>query len=164
MALASIALALIAARAIAMEQFGRLLALAPALALAAIVTAFATVLATPAFDPFALSPRLAAARAMALKSARGCQALAPATAGYREPSLVFLTRTDLAMTDGAGAAAFLNGGPCRIAFVEAGMQPAFAAALLPQYGVAETARIAGINLNGGKKLDIGVYVRQGDAP
>ena len=164
MAAACIALAVVAARAIAAEQFGRVLGLAPALALAAIVTAFATVLTTPAFDPFALSPRLAAARAAATISAKGCAALVPATAGYREPSLVFLTRTDLAMTDGAGAATFLNAGQCRIAFVEIGMQPAFAAALLAQSKVVESVRIAGINLNSGKKLDIGVYVRQGDAP
>ena len=55
----------------------------------------------------------------------GCAAPALATAGYREPSLVFLGGTDLAMTDGEGAARFLAQSPCRIAFVVRSMEPQF---------------------------------------
>ena len=136
------------------------LLLAPALALSVAWLVYSSVLTTPAFQPFALSPRLAAAR---LSATRTC-ALAPATTGYREPSLVFLTQTSLVMTSGPGAAAFLDAAPCRIAFVDGAQEPAFTAALASGEKVKLTERITGINLNGGKALDIGVYVRQEDAP
>ena len=136
------------------------LLLAPALALSVAWLVYSSVLTTPAFQPFALSPRLAAAR---LSATRTC-ALAPATTGYREPSLVFLTQTSLVMTSGPGAAAFLDAAPCRIAFVDQAQEPAFTAALAAGEKVKLTERITGINLNGGKALDIGVYVRQEDAP
>ena len=73
---------------------------------------------------------------------------------------MFLTATDLAMTSGAGAAEFLNAAPCRLAFVDAAQEPAFLAALTTPLQVVAAARVAGINLNGGKSLDIGVWVRQ----
>ena len=54
-------------------------------------------------------------------------------------------------------------GACRIAFVSAQDEPAFQAALgAGADGVRLTERLTGINLNGGRKLDIGVYLRQGD--
>ncbi len=104
-----------------------------------------------------LSPRLAETVA-----AIGCADPRIVTVGYREPSLVFLTRTDLAMApDGAAAAAFLNEPGCRIAFVEArfadGFQKAIAeAALTPRL----LTTLRGFNLNGGRKLEIAVFVRQ----
>ncbi len=100
-----------------------------------------------------LSSRLAAAAA-----AVPCGEAELATTGFREPSLVFLTRTDLAMTDGAGAARFLAQGGCRVAFVEAREEGEF------DRVTAESAqtprlltRVKGINLNGGRDLDIAVY-------
>ncbi|GGE45164.1 glycosyl transferase [Agaricicola taiwanensis] len=81
-----------------------------------------------------------------------------ATTGFREPSLVFLTRTDLEMTDGAGAARFLAAGGCRVAFVESREEGAFDAArggLTPAPRLL--TRVKGINLNGGRQLDIAVY-------
>jgi hypothetical protein len=49
-----------------------------------------------------------------------------ASAGYEEPSLVFLAGTKTHLTDAAGAADFLLAGTCRFAFVEARQQRAFA--------------------------------------
>lgn len=100
-----------------------------------------------------LSPRLAAA-------ARSLDCAEPriATTRYREPSLVFLTRTDLYLTNGEGAADFLAAGNCRMAFVEKNDEAAFAARL-SQMGLtpALITRVRGFNINGGRLLDIGVY-------
>jgi 4-amino-4-deoxy-L-arabinose transferase-like glycosyltransferase len=126
--------------------------------------AYGGLITTSFFAPFALSPRLAAARQEALAATPGCSALAAAAAGYHEPSLVFLTETDLLLTDGQGAGAFLAAAPCRAAFVEAREQAPFEAALGDTAGVRLADRVQGINLNGGGRLDIGVYVRQGTAP
>lgn len=103
-----------------------------------------------------LSPRLAeAARSV------GCADPAVMTVGYREPSLVFLTGTDLAMgNDGAAAAAFLAEPGCRIAFVEARHASGFQNALA-QSGLAprQITTIRGFNLNGGRRLEMAVYAR-----
>ena len=106
----------------------------------------------PLLRSVALSPRLAeAAKAMA------CPIEGFATSGYREPSLVFLTRTDLEMTDGAGAARFLRDGPCRVAFVESRQEAAFLAGMPADAPPRLLSRVQGLNLNGGRRLDIGVY-------
>jgi hypothetical protein len=55
-----------------------------------------------------------------------CAAPLAASAGYEEPSLVFLAGTKTRLTDAAGAADFLLPGGCRFAFVEARQQRAFA--------------------------------------
>ncbi len=72
-------------------------------------------LGMPMLKAINLSPRLAEAA-----RATGCADPAYATVGYREPSLVFLTRTDILMAEPAEAAAFLErpGSGCRIAFIE----------------------------------------------
>lgn len=91
-----------------------------------------------------------------------CPMPAFASAGYNEPSLVFLTDTTLRIPlDGRGAAQFFSEPGCRIAFVERRQEAAFIAGLVAlQDRPALRTRIAGINLNGGRKLDIGVYVRE----
>jgi 4-amino-4-deoxy-L-arabinose transferase-like glycosyltransferase len=83
-----------------------------------------------------------------------------ATLGYREPSLVFLVGTDLRMLGtGAEAVAFLEGGGCRVAFVERRFQGDFLQALDGASSVpALTTRVRGFNINGGRPVDIGVYV------
>jgi 4-amino-4-deoxy-L-arabinose transferase-like glycosyltransferase len=101
------------------------------------------------------STRLASAAA-----SMDCPSPAFASAGFREPSLVFLVSTGLAMPNGKGAADFLAGGECRMAFVDRRQEEAFlvrsaAIGLRP----ALQTRVEGINLNGGRKLDIGVYRR-----
>jgi 4-amino-4-deoxy-L-arabinose transferase-like glycosyltransferase len=55
-----------------------------------------------------------------------CAAPVAASAGYGEPSLVFLAGTKTHLTDAVGAADFLLPGGCRFAFVEARQQRAFA--------------------------------------
>jgi hypothetical protein len=101
-----------------------------------------------------LSPRLA-------EMARnvGCVEPKIVTAGYREPSLVFLTATDLAMLPGAGAAQFLKQPGCRVAFVTQREMADFEAEAA-RIGLAarRMTTISGFNLNGGRKLDIAVLV------
>jgi 4-amino-4-deoxy-L-arabinose transferase-like glycosyltransferase len=113
-------------------------------------------------DLIALSPRMAEAGQAAAGSA--CPSPGYATVGDHEPSLVFLTSTTLLMTDGPGAAAFVSAGPCRIAFVNRPDEAAFNAALGSNPKITLASRVAGININGGKKFDIGVYVRQDGSP
>ncbi len=110
-------------------------------------------------DRLALSPRLADAGRDATRAT--CPRTAFATVGDDEPSLVFETGTDLLMTDAAGAARFLQDDTCRVAFVASGAEPAFDALLGGDPRVALVTRVVGTNINGGKTLDIGVYVRQG---
>jgi 4-amino-4-deoxy-L-arabinose transferase-like glycosyltransferase len=119
--------------------------------------AYLGILARPQFDNFALSPRLVDA---AKAAAPSCREPEFASVGYSEPSLVFLTRTDLLLADPRMAADFLKSAACRIAFVEHGQETAFRAALDPALSVILADRVQGNNLNGGKRLDIGVYVRQ----
>jgi len=154
-----LAIAFVMARLVRWIRLRALAFAAPPLALALYAAVYSGVLTGPPMTPFALSPRLDAALERAQAAAPGCADLAPATTSYREPSLVFLTRTDIAMLDAEQAAAFLRGAPCRVALVEARIEARFRAAL----GEGEIARVServqGINLNGGRKLDIGLYVR-----
>lgn len=121
--------------------------------------AYPFVMAGPGFAPYRLSPRLAeAARA----AAPGCKPEI-VTISYREPSLVFLTRTDLAMTDAEGAARYVRAAACRVALVEKASEPRFLKELAGDPSVKLASRVGGVNLNGGKALDIGVYVRQGES-
>ena len=146
------------------DEPGSAVAGAVLLAFLVYVLSYGGLMTTSFFAPFAISPRLAAARQEALAATPGCSRLAAAAAGYHEPSLVFLTETDILLTNGKGAGAFLAAAPCRTAFVEAREEAAFEAALGDVAGVRLADRVEGINLNGGARLDIGVYVRQGAAP
>jgi 4-amino-4-deoxy-L-arabinose transferase-like glycosyltransferase len=108
--------------------------------------------ANPSMRALKLSPRLA--EAVASTACRNPQVI---TAGYREPSLVFLVGTELDMGDGAEAARFLNQPGCRVALVTQREQPAFEA----EAGKTDLAprlvtRISGFNINGGRRLDISV--------
>jgi 4-amino-4-deoxy-L-arabinose transferase-like glycosyltransferase len=134
------------------------------LAFLAYLSTFGGLLTTPFVTPFAISPRLAEARQEALAATPGCSALPAASANYHEPSLVFLTETDILLTDGNGAGTFLAGAPCRIAFVDAQQEAAFKAALGDTQSVRLFDRVQGLNLNRAGRLDIGVYVRQEAAP
>lgn len=111
-------------------------------------------LAQPALRSLKLSERLAeAARGV------GCADPAIGTVGYREPSLVFLTGTELKMFAAAGdGAVFAAGGGCRVTFVESRHEAAFHAELISRGASAGLAtRVAGFNINGGRRVDIGVY-------
>ncbi len=101
-----------------------------------------------------VAPRLAAA----IK--RDAQCLEPqvASAGFEEPSLVFLVGTKTRLVDGDGAARFLAEGGCRMALVTTANEPAFTAklaALSKQAALVE--QIPGMNIGKVRKEDIGVY-------
>ncbi len=93
----------------------------------------------------------------------GCDDPQVATAGYHEPSLVFLTGTELRHTTGAGAAEFLKPGGCRFAFIEAHQERSFAQraeALGVRYG--KGMRVDGINVSGGRPISVTVYRAEGN--
>src|SRR5439155_1695868 len=86
------------------------------------------------------------------------------SAGYREPSLVFLFGTSTRLTDSRGAADFLLEGSCRFAFIDAKHERAFvqrAEAIGLRY--APGPRIEGINYSNGHWLSIAVYRSEGSA-
>lgn len=134
-----------------------------ALASASLVIA-AYPLGLPMLKAFNLSPRLAEAA-----RATGCESPAFATVGYREPSLVFLTDTELLMGSPEETAAFLEapGSGCRIAFIERAFEERFRAALKGGAAPALVTRVRGVNINAAldkqrrlRVLDLAVYVRR----
>lgn len=89
---------------------------------------------------------------------RNCPAPLAAAAGFHEPSIVFQLGTRTRLTDGAGAAEFLQGGECRVAVVEARHQRAFAA-YADRVGLRYIGgpRIETYNFNAGRSMVLGVY-------
>jgi 4-amino-4-deoxy-L-arabinose transferase-like glycosyltransferase len=88
----------------------------------------------------------------------GCENPVVASAGYHEPSLVFLLGTPTQLTDGSGAADFLSRGACRFALVDARHERSFAQraeAIGLRY--ARGPHIDGINISGGRDLAIAVF-------
>jgi 4-amino-4-deoxy-L-arabinose transferase-like glycosyltransferase len=87
----------------------------------------------------------------------GCADPVAVTAGYHEPSLVFLAGTGTVHGQGSTAADFLLGGPCRFAFVEKGQERAFvqrAEAISLRYTTGP--RVEGFNING-QAVNIATY-------
>jgi 4-amino-4-deoxy-L-arabinose transferase-like glycosyltransferase len=85
-----------------------------------------------------------------------------AAAGFQEPSLVFMTDTSTVLTDGSGAADFLNQGSCRFALIEQRTERAFvqrAEAIGLRYNVA--TRIEGYNISQGRAVSIAIYRSEG---
>jgi 4-amino-4-deoxy-L-arabinose transferase-like glycosyltransferase len=106
-----------------------------------------------------LFPSVALARSL---DTIGCAEPEVASAGDHEPSLVFLVGTSIRLTDGAGAADFLRGGSCRVAFVELRQERAFvqrAEAIGLLYGSGP--HVDGFNINGGRALSISVFRSEG---
>ncbi|HTV28582.1 MAG TPA: glycosyltransferase family 39 protein [Xanthobacteraceae bacterium] len=88
----------------------------------------------------------------------GCAHPAAAAAGYEEPSLVFLAGTSTKLVDAAGAADFLQQGPCRFAFIEMHDEPGFAAhaqAIGLQYD--RRTEVEAFNLGRVERISIGVF-------
>lgn len=114
-------------------------------------------LASPSLRGIKLSPRLAEA-----VQAVTCSNPQVMTIGYREPSLVFLVGTDLRMgADGTVAASFLREPGCRVALVEGRFLDGFRQSLAASGQAPRLlTTISGFNLNGGKRLDISVFVRE----
>ncbi|MFO1238588.1 MAG: glycosyltransferase family 39 protein [Alphaproteobacteria bacterium] len=100
-----------------------------------------------------VSPRLAAA----VRTAGWTPGTPIAAAGYQEPSLVFLTATDIELVgDGAEAAAFLAAHPGGYAIVEGRHRETFdkAAAGL---GAAQVATVSGFNYSRGQRVEIAIF-------
>jgi hypothetical protein len=75
---------------------------------------------------------------------------------------VFLTRSDLRLTDGADAARFLALPGCRAAFVDIRQEGAFTKSLAAMGRTPHLlGRVLGVNVNGGRHMDIGVYANGG---
>jgi hypothetical protein len=73
-----------------------------------------------------------------------------------------MTETDTLLTDGSGAADFLNQGSCRFALVEQRSERTFvqrAEAIGLRYNVA--LRIEGYNISRGKPVSIAIYRSEG---
>ena len=80
------------------------------------------------------------------------------TAGFHEPSLVFLAGANVNPGTGSTAADFLIGGPCRFALVDSRQERSFvqrADAIGLRY--APGPRIEGFNINGGTAVTIAIY-------
>jgi 4-amino-4-deoxy-L-arabinose transferase-like glycosyltransferase len=109
-----------------------------------------------------LAPVFPSATLASIIRETGCREPISASAGYGEPSLVFLTGTSTRLTDAAGAAEFLRGGECRFGFIESRQERSFA-----QHAEANglryslVTRIEGFNLGSPRPLAIAVY-RSGD--
>ena len=87
-----------------------------------------------------------------------CAEPVAASAGFEEPSLVFLAGTKTHLTDASGAADFLHQGSCRYAFIDARQERAFALraeAVGLRYD--RGPRIEGYNISNGQRLTIAVF-------
>ena len=85
-----------------------------------------------------------------------------ASAGYHEPSLVFLVGTETKLVDGADAAEFLRAGGCRFALIEGRFERAFlrrAEVIGLRYAAPQ--RFEGYNYSIGRAVSIGVYQAEG---
>ncbi|MGH6778746.1 MAG: ArnT family glycosyltransferase [Bradyrhizobium sp.] len=85
-----------------------------------------------------------------------------AAAGFHEPSLVFMTHTSTLLTDGSGAADFLQGGNCRFALVQQDTERSFAEraeAIGLRYNLA--GRIKGFNISDGRPVTIAIFGSEG---
>jgi 4-amino-4-deoxy-L-arabinose transferase-like glycosyltransferase len=97
-------------------------------------------------------------------AATDCKQAQVASAGYLEPSLVFLLGTETRLTDGAGAAEFLRQKPCRFALIEARSERSFvqrADAIALRYDRAGS--IEGYNISTGRPVMISIF-RSAAAP
>jgi 4-amino-4-deoxy-L-arabinose transferase-like glycosyltransferase len=93
--------------------------------------------------------------------AGGCADPVAASAGYEEPSLVFLAGTQTRLTDSFGAAEFLRGGGCRFALIESRQEKSFAQRA-EAIGVRYIAgpRIEAMNISSGQPITIAIYRSQ----
>jgi 4-amino-4-deoxy-L-arabinose transferase-like glycosyltransferase len=99
--------------------------------------------------------------AHALRNVR-CVGPKAAAAGFLEPSLVFMAGTGTVLTDGSGAADFLNQGSCRFALIDARSERSFvqrAEAIGLRYNVA--SRIEGYNISQGRAVSIAIFRSEG---
>ncbi len=87
-----------------------------------------------------------------------CRDPVAASAGFHEPSLVFLAGTQTLLADGADAADFLRQGTCRFAFVDTRQERSFARrAEVIGLRYTQGPRIEAFNISGGRPITIAVY-------
>lgn len=110
----------------------------------------------PNLEPVFISPRLASM----MPDMAGCERPALASAGYNEPSLVFLTHTRTLLTSGEGAADHLAEEPaCGVAAVERRHLQAFLDRVTESgQKVLAVGALDGFNYARGKKLLITLYI------
>jgi hypothetical protein len=102
-----------------------------------------------------MSPKIEAA----VRANRPCETTVLASAGYHEPSLVFLVGTDTILTDVDGVTQHLLADPaCALALAPIGEEKKLDGLLAGQGKSARRlARIDGINYSSGDKLSLGLY-------
>ena len=91
-----------------------------------------------------------------------CKEPVAASAGYEEPSLVFLAGTATHLTDASGAADFLGQGDCHFAFIDARQERAFARRaqdLNLHYN--RKPHVTGFNISNGQSVTIEVFQSAG---
>lgn len=109
----------------------------------------------PSLKPVWLSPAIEAA----VRANRPCDTTVLASAGYHEPSLVFLVGTKTVLTDVDGVARHLLADPaCALALAQVGDEQKLNGLLAAQGKSANrVARIDGLNYSSGDKLSLGLY-------
>ncbi|GJE18586.1 ArnT family glycosyltransferase [Methylobacterium marchantiae] len=130
-------------------------ALACAILASALLSPAVFGLTQPVLAALKVSPRLAA-----IRDGLPCTDPKVASLGYREPSLVFLIGTDLAMLNtGAEAKEFLARGGCRLVFVTDPFLAGFLAEVPSAGGdrAAPVGRVSGFNINSGRRIDLSAY-------
>ncbi len=108
----------------------------------------------------ALTPLFPAVALAGVLRASGCAHPIAASAGYEEPSLVFLAGTATRLTDAAGAADFLRAGEgnCRFAFIEARRERAFALhAQTIGLRYDHEPPIEALNFSNGQRITVAVF-------
>jgi hypothetical protein len=93
----------------------------------------------------------------------GCTHPVAASAGYGEPSLVFLAGTETRFTDASGAADFLREGDCRFAFIETHQERTFAEraeAIGLRY--ERGPRVEAFNFSKGQPITIAIFRSAGE--
>jgi 4-amino-4-deoxy-L-arabinose transferase-like glycosyltransferase len=91
-----------------------------------------------------------------------CKGPLAAAVGYHEPSLVFMVGTQTLLTNGSGAADFLQKGSCRFALVESREERSFAQrAETIGLRYALTTRIEGYNYSRGRTVSVAIFTSEG---
>ncbi|MER2534744.1 MAG: glycosyltransferase family 39 protein [Rhizobiaceae bacterium] len=132
------------------RQSVRRVALAAGTAIAGLALIFAVIL--PSLSSIWLSPRIAEA----VRANRPCQTSVLASAGYGEPSLVFLAGTDTVLTDMDGALAHLLSDPaCAVALVPRDRARELYEPLRSRgHAGVVLASIGGVNYSSGARLEM----------
>ncbi len=108
----------------------------------------------PALSPIWISSRLT----QAVAEVSQCADPEVMSVGFNEPSFVFLNGTATRLAAPDAAVPWMQGEGCRILAIDAPYEAAFLERAA-QDGVAVSlgGRVAGVNINGGRTLDIGLY-------